>query len=248
MPTTAPAYGQPFSQESRFPNLESVLNNRNVPPTNPYRLITEKIKEISATQAVGVSQEIRNILDGFLVNLTNQLSTFEDVIWERYRPIFRDDGVKVESIRGDSPDETEHKIPGAFVQSTSRASSTAKQSDNATSPTGPSIAKQANKPISPCGKDAKCAKPAQTKANALYLGTYVCDVCDMTPKVVRWHCNVSHTLKSPSRSLKSKRTVRLRRTAATLTFASIAFLPSRTATMPSPTPSPRYITLVWLTG
>jgi hypothetical protein len=191
--TAIPTPAQSIPYESRFPNLDAVLN-QNTPPTNPYRLITDKIKEIGATQAVGVSQEIRSILDGFLVNLSNQLSTFEDGIREKSRPIFKDDGVKVEVARGDSPDETERKIPGAFVQSESAGNgppqaSTEKQSGKATSPAASSYAKdnQATKPKeAPC-----CAKPTQSKPSSMYLGTYVCDVCDMTPKVVRWHCNVS---------------------------------------------------------
>lgn len=173
------------SFESRFPNLEAIMNRRlDAPPsTSPCKLIADKIKEISATQAVGVSQEIRNVLDGFLVNLTNQLALFEDGIKERYMPIFRDDGVKVDVVRDEAGDDTERRIPGAFVEKSAPAaspSSAAKASESAsTNSTLP-------------GEGTRCcSKPPQPRSNSLYLGTYVCDVCDMTPKAVRWHCNVS---------------------------------------------------------
>ncbi len=186
---SGPPFSAPQPFESRFPNLEAIMNRRLdiPPPPSPYKFITDKIKEISATQAVGVSQEIRNVLDGFLVNLTNQLATFEDGIKGKYMPIFRDDGVKVDVVSDDSVDETERKIPGAFVRTSAPAKSDSTKASELT--TVPKTT------TSPGGAGIRCcSKPVQPRSNALYLGTYVCDVCDMTPKAVRWHCNVGAAL------------------------------------------------------
>ncbi len=178
--STASSAPTPAAPASPFPNLDAVLDRLDPDPSSAFRGLADKVKEITGAQAqvisqeikqqsAGISHDLRSALDGFLNNLTSQLNTFEDGFKERHRPVFRETGVSVAaSENGEAEaDISEDQFPGAFVRTSHEANR---------SPTG------ANKAAAPASK---------AKAPSLYLSMIVCDVCDQTPKAVRWHCDVS---------------------------------------------------------